>query len=744
MEKSAMFFETFFPKKPMATSVPDDYEYPPPKWKFTNITNAQIYRSIRKMKPYKATMRGTVPNSFLINMSNILVPHLGPLFQATNTLKHYPIDWALTQTLVMKKLGKPNYTVPGAWRPIVLSNGFACLLNSCQTEDMVTMCEKLDILPNNHFGGRPGRTTTDALHLMTKTVKDAWRRKEVASILFLDVKGAFPSVAVDRLIHNMHTKGIPKQYTEWMQRRLVDCQTTLLFDDHQSEKFSIDNGLDQGDPYSVICYLLYNTSLLEIPTPHLREAILLFVDDATIIVAGKNFEDTHRMLRSIMERRGGVFDWAKEHNCKFGVEKFQLLDLTKRMIGHMFVAHRMVPMPRANLRLRTHIIKSQTSAKFLGVIVNNTLSWKEQAAAALGKGHDWVLQFGRLAQPTKGVSRANMRRFYLSIAVPRMLYAADIFLTPPTNRSPADLQRNGRAVINKLASVQRRAALSITGGMQSAPTDVLDVLADILPFHLLVKQHRKQAALHLATLPETHPLSKPVMSAARRFVKTHTTPLHHLMRELGRDPATLEMIEAVRQTNKWKAAFTMEIEEKREDAEVVELQDREDQAGVRVYTDGSGLGGEIGAAAVLYRGDMERGQLRYRLGTVEEHMVYEGECVGILLGLELIKQQQNMRKVTMYVDSQATIQATMSNKPAPGHYLLDEVHKQYGILQKIHGNMEMVIRWSPGHSGIPGNEAADKAAREAAEGQVTMLRQLPGLFRKELPHGKSAARQTDR
>jgi len=89
-EKSAMFFETFFPKKPATTSVPDGYVYPPPKWNFKNITDAQIHRSIRKMKPYKATMQGTVPNSFLINTSDILVPHLGPLFRATNTLKHYP------------------------------------------------------------------------------------------------------------------------------------------------------------------------------------------------------------------------------------------------------------------------------------------------------------------------------------------------------------------------------------------------------------------------------------------------------------------------------------------------------------------------------------------------------------------------------------------------------------------------------------------------------------------------------
>jgi hypothetical protein len=66
------------------------------------------------------------------------------------------------------------------------------------------------------------------------------------------------------------------------------------------------------------------------------------------------------------------------------------------------------------------------------------------------------------------------------------------------------------------------------------------------------------------------------------------------------------------------------------------------------------------------------------------------------------------------------------------------------LVRKIHGNMEMTIRWSPGHSDIPGNEAADEAARRAAEGDTTATRRLSRLLRDDLPHSKSAARQTDR
>ena len=235
---------------------------------------------------------------------------------------------------------------PSAWRLIVLLDGMARLLNSCQTEDIITMCEKYDILPANHFGARPGRTTTDSIHMLTKTVKNAWHKGQVASTLFLDVKGAFPSIDINRLIHNMKKRGIPEEYTEWMKRRLGNRCTTLSFDDYQTEAFIVTNRLDQGDPFSGICYLIYNADLLKIPIIRTGEWILLFVDDAVIIVIGKDFFETHRKLQNIMNRAKGIFEWAKDHNCEFGIEKFQLLDIMQRLTPHPLNPKRRIPTPR--------------------------------------------------------------------------------------------------------------------------------------------------------------------------------------------------------------------------------------------------------------------------------------------------------------------------------------------------------------------------------------------------------------
>ena len=53
--------------------------------------------------------------------------------------------------------------------------------------------EKHQLLPANHFGGRLGCTTTDAIHLLTNTIKLAWRKQKVVAVLFLDIEGAFPN-----------------------------------------------------------------------------------------------------------------------------------------------------------------------------------------------------------------------------------------------------------------------------------------------------------------------------------------------------------------------------------------------------------------------------------------------------------------------------------------------------------------------------------------------------------------------
>jgi hypothetical protein len=93
--------------------------------------------------------------------------------------------------------------VPKAYRPITLLNTMWKILMAIIASHITFLTEKHELLPTNHFGGRPGCTTMDALHVLAHKIKDTWRAGKVAVVLFLDVEGAFPNAILTKLVHNL-------------------------------------------------------------------------------------------------------------------------------------------------------------------------------------------------------------------------------------------------------------------------------------------------------------------------------------------------------------------------------------------------------------------------------------------------------------------------------------------------------------------------------------------------------------
>jgi hypothetical protein len=86
-------------------------------------------------------------------------------YHATFNLKYYPPEWKYSTTAVLHKADKPDYSLPKAYRPITLLNTIANILSSIVAEDLVHLSKTHKLLPANHFGGRPRRSTTNSLML---------------------------------------------------------------------------------------------------------------------------------------------------------------------------------------------------------------------------------------------------------------------------------------------------------------------------------------------------------------------------------------------------------------------------------------------------------------------------------------------------------------------------------------------------------------------------------------------------
>ena len=189
---------------------------------------------------------------------------------------------------------KLSYSEPGAYRPIALLDTITKVLSSCIAKDLTKFSKIHSLLPPNHFSCRPGRTTTDALHYLTSYMKDAWRRNKVVGALFLDIK--VPSVILDTLLASMRRRGIPKEYTEWICRKVTNCTTRICFDDFRAPIEAIKRSIDQGCPLSGILFIFYNVDLLEITKKANGEDSIAVVDDITILATGEDLEEAFGKL----------------------------------------------------------------------------------------------------------------------------------------------------------------------------------------------------------------------------------------------------------------------------------------------------------------------------------------------------------------------------------------------------------------------------------------------------------------
>ncbi|CDO75099.1 hypothetical protein BN946_scf185010.g24 [Trametes cinnabarina] len=580
--------------------------------------------------------------------------------------------------------------------------------------------EQRSLLASLQFGGRAGRTTSDSIHLVTKTVKDAWRRGNVASVVFLDIKSAFPAASPARLYHNLRSRGVPQEYVDWLKVKLDGRKTCLKFDDYTSDPFDILSGIDQGCPLSVILYAFYNSDLIDSADTSDGEKAVGSMDDVALVVTGKTFTACHNKVRRFMDRGGGALDWSRAHNSAFSLDKFGLINCKSQ-------PKRIGLGPPLTLSDGT-VVRPSDHHRFFGVLMDQGLRFKQHVVSVYAKGSRLVTQMRRLATVRNGLTLPIVRRLYLAVVIPTLLYAADTFLTP-VRTLPGHSRAHGTVGhVRRLAIVQRQALLAMTGALRTAPTDALEAHAKVLPFDLLVDQICHRAAVRLCTLPTTHPLAPHVQRAGGRFVKAHRSALH-------------ELLDAYRPWLNYKN--TERVAADREEAAADDQHWARDGA-YRVYTDGSDIKGGVGAAALLYApGRAQPKVLRLHLGPSTHHTVYKAEIVATILGVELLRWETHCtQRASIALDNMAAIQASELRTTGPARYLTDLFHAAVRSLKHDRPDLWLTLRWVPGHADVPGNEAADEAAKAAAAGDSSSVQQLPRSLRKPLPQSLSRLRQS--
>jgi len=253
--------------------------------------------------------------------------------------------------------------------------------------------ERLSLLPKSQYGGRKGRTATDAVHSLVEFTKRAWRRKCEVVILFLDIKGAFPNVAIPVLVHDMKRMGFHPKYTDWITNRTTDRETVLAFDDHVSLPFEVKHGLDQGCNLSPFLYNCYSAGQMKALNGRADELGNTFADDGICAASAKSLELAGIALGDMFRRPEGPQEWGNSHHSLYDLVKSGAIAATRKKLVDPDNPRKRIKQPPVVIKLDDqHLVTTTPAQKYLGVIIDSKLRFKEQAAYAIGKGTKWTNQ----------------------------------------------------------------------------------------------------------------------------------------------------------------------------------------------------------------------------------------------------------------------------------------------------------------------------------------------------------------
>ena len=470
-----MLKQKFFPPAPPADL--SDIEgsfYPSPPHCPIIVTRSEVTESIRRLKPDTAPSPDGIANRIVKACSEKPSDLLTPLFQACIDQAYHPRAFKTANTITLRKIDKDDYTAPNAYFPIALLNTLGKVMESIMSKKITHLAETHRLLPDSRMGARRGRSTETALELLTEQIHTVWGQgnDKIATLLSMDVAGAYDTVSHRRLIHN--TK-IPKWITDWVDSFLNERSTTPAIYSRVTGIFELRTGIPQGSPISPVLYLFYNADLLDIcERPGTNTSALGFVDDINVLAYGKSTEENCKTLEEIHKK---CEKWATRHGSVFAPKKYELIHLSRNP-------------KKFNMstitRIENSIIEPKTDIRILGLRIDTKLKWGPHVRKIQEKLTKQSKALTKFSTSTWGATFPKARQVYTAVVRPAMTYGSTLWHTPK------DIKKSN-GISNKLAVIQNNCLRTIARAFKATPIPVLEAETYIAPIDIHLDQLQAQA-----------------------------------------------------------------------------------------------------------------------------------------------------------------------------------------------------------------------------------------------------------
>lgn len=629
------------------------------------VTYERLRWSIQTFSPFKSPGEDGILPALLQKGLDVLVLHLLRIFRICLARGYIPVAWRTVRVVFIPKPGKNDYTQAKSFRPISLGSFLLKALErlvDCYLREGILVQRPLH---PHQYAYRAGRSVETALHHLVNRIDGVLERRQSALGVFIDIEGAFDNTSFNSMCQALERRGAEPSVIRWIGSVLSKRKVIARLAGSSAEAV-VSRGCPQGGVLSPLLWCLVVDSLLETlcQSGFYAQA---YADDLVILIQDQQIDILGGLLTEALLE---VERWCLAEGLNVNPQKADLVIFTrKRKLG---------PLPE--IYLAGKVLPYKGSTKYLGIILDTKLTWNEHIANRTKKATCALWACRRAFGCTWGLQPGILHWMYTAIVRPIITYGAIVWWPRSTKASTR----------TQLDRVQRLACLGITGAMRTAPTRAIEVLTGLPPLHLVIEHEAMRSAYRLTGLGHW---------------KGEDQPHGHVeiwKKATQNCPVLLMLQDSMMPTTSPSQTLRIQIPE-RSDWEVEKSTIC--QHGIIWFTDGSKIGDKAGAGVY---GKTTRTRLSFALGSYAT--VFQAEVYAILAcGLENLKRVPKGKTIQICSDSQAALLAIQSSKVRSR--LVLECKKTLNDLA-IHNRV--ILTWVPGHSGVLGNEEADRLAREGS------------------------------
>ena len=689
---------------------------------FSAVTRAEMDITMQHLRYGSAVGPDGISYSTL-QQADRADPYILPtLFTALLRFGVHPREWKGANCVITPKKGKSDYSKPKAYRPISLQSCFGKVLEKIVSRRLSNAALKCGAISPTQMGGRAANSAIDALMRTLDPAakplsqsKTSDKRNPLRPFLLThDIEGAFNNVRPQILTQIMARRRMPMYLTNWVESFCSKRTMALCFDGQTEAQIDFQCGVPQGSPLSPALFLIYACVMLDHSgTPPAATTDTSYIDDVNVMQIAHSAKSATYLLQ---RRTDTQVERAAHLQLQFSPGKSDLLHLVPIQSSAKTASELKDPKNTVFLNcpgLPPTPICPSPSITYLGVIIDERLSFKAHSLSAASKGRQSIGQLMYLRHNTwKGsISMPVCRHLAFTAVLPKMLWASPVWWT------------GSAAILGPLELTYNHLARWVTGLPKTTAIPKLLAAAHMPPLEMYLDYLSTRYAIRIQFLPEDHVLRRLVTMAqpnGRSRPRLPTPSINGILKFT--DPFIGGNLED-RTTNGKHHGYAIPIlnpavhtgKSKRAPSIHARWVSQLPDFTMLLYTDGSKLAdGGVGSGWALYC-----------VGNGTQRLISKGRChLGLkaeVIDAELHAMSEAVSALnsldtppaTAYicVDNKAAIFTTSANSHN-AQYARETIDKAATLVEQ---GWTIYSVWTPAHCDIAGNEKADQLAKEGAQ-----------------------------